>query len=187
VIRLALIALFCFSGQLLRAQSTNAPAKRDFDSFKIISQRNIFDPNRTGRGGRSESRDRARPAKTDAFALVGTMLYEKGKFAFFDSSNSDYRKVVGPSDKIAGYTITEIGPNLVKLETNGQVLEISVGQQMKRQDEGEWKLSSSRESLETQSNSTSSTESSGKGSSSSGSDDDIVKRLMQKREAEEKK
>src|SRR5881628_3269284 len=53
-----------------RAQNTNAPARPDYPSFKIITERNIFDPNRSSRsGGRSEQR---RPARVESFALVGT-------------------------------------------------------------------------------------------------------------------
>jgi hypothetical protein len=184
--RFLIVILLSIAAWPLRAQSTNPPSKIDFQSFQIISQRNIFDPNRSARGGRREPRESTRGTKTDSFALVGTMLYEKGKFAFFDGTSSDYRKVASPSDKIAGYTVTDIEPNLVKLETNGQVVQIAVGQQMRRQDEGEWKLSSTRENFETQSsNSAASTESSG--TAAAGNDDEIVRRLMQKRAAEEKK
>src|SRR4051812_46991175 len=121
--RLLLAILLFLSVWPSRAQSTNAPAKNDFQSFQIISQRNIFDPNRSARGGPREPREASKPSRTEAFGLVGTMLYEKGKFAFFDGSSSDYRKIATPSDKIAGYTVTDIEANAVKLETNGQSLQ----------------------------------------------------------------
>ncbi|HEV8543313.1 MAG TPA: hypothetical protein VGR78_13040 [Verrucomicrobiae bacterium] len=185
--RLPLTAILFLSVWSAQAQSTNTPAKNDFQSFQIIAQRNIFDPNRSARGGRGEPRETSKPARTESFGLVGTMLYEKGKFAFFDGSSSDFRKIASPSDKIAGYTVTDIEQNAVKLETNGQSLQMTVGQQMKRADEGEWKLSATKETFETQSKSAPSTESSATASSSSGDDDAVVRRLMEKRAAEEKK
>jgi hypothetical protein len=56
-------------------------------------------------------RSAARPRRTDVFGLVGTMSYEKGYFAFFDGSSSDYRKATQPSETIADYNVKEVGPN----------------------------------------------------------------------------
>src|SRR5690348_9065903 len=50
----------------------------DFSAFRLVVDRNIFDPNRAPRRGPTA------PVRTvDAFTLVGTMSYEKGIFAFF--------------------------------------------------------------------------------------------------------
>jgi len=110
---------------------------------------------------------------------MGTMSYEKGRFAFFEGSGSQYQKVLETSNTIGGYTITEITPAHVKLEsTNGQAIELPVGMQMRRQDEGEWSLSERAQVASGYSRS--STPISGSGPESS----EALKRLMERREQE---
>jgi hypothetical protein len=163
-----------------RAQTTNAVARLDYPSFKIITDRNIFDPNRTSRSSRRT--DATRPARVESFALVGTMSYENGTFAFFDGSGSSYRKAVKTGDLIAGYKVVDISADRVNLEANGQQLELNVGVQMKKQDEGEWQLAGRAESYSTSSPATAATEKTN--AASGGEVDDVLKKLMQKREQE---
>src|SRR5262245_5625183 len=80
-------------------QSTNSPARPDYSTFKIVTDRNIFNPHRYARSSRV--RETRPTAKSDSFALVGTMSYERGTFAFFDGSKSEFRKVVKPAEAIA--------------------------------------------------------------------------------------
>jgi hypothetical protein len=165
------------------AQETSAPARLDLQSFRIISERNIFNPNRSARrreSSRSE-REAERRARVDSIALLGTMNYEKGWFAFFDGSSGDYRKTLQPGDNIAGYKVAEIAPNHIKLEptsTNNLPVELRVGSQLRRQEDGPWEVSERLETF-TASVATSSTE-----TNSSAGETDIIKRLMQQREQE---
>jgi hypothetical protein len=169
-------------------EGTNAPANQDFSAFQIIVQRNIFNPNRSARGSKNAAADEgAKPPKTDVFGLVGTMIYEKGKFAFFEGSSPEYRKVLSPSDKIAGYTVKEIEPSHVTLEHDGKDLEMTVGQQMKRQGEGEWTLSTTREPIVASAASDKESSSGAGASGGSSAEDEVLKRLLQKREEELKK
>jgi hypothetical protein len=189
-----LIAVFSIAAAALASRAEDAASgskKNDFGSFQIIVQRNIFNPNRSGRSGRPVS-DTPRPAATEGFGLLGTMIYEKGKFAFFGGTSSNFKKVVSPSDKIAGYRVEEIEPNLVKLQpegTNSQTIELKVGQQLKRQEGGEWRLSESREPFTQASKETSTNQShdSSNASAAPGDESDVLKRLLQKREEELKK
>jgi|YelNatPaOPRAMG01_1025707.scaffolds.fasta_scaffold116714_2 hypothetical protein len=110
-----------------------APAQ-NFSSYRVISQRNIFNQHRV-----PVSRATPTPVvrttprtTTDAFSLVGTLVYEKGRFAFFDGTSPDYRKVAQPSDTIAGYKITAILPHSVQLESGGKQFEMKVGTQLRR-------------------------------------------------------
>ena len=83
----------------------NAPSASAFDTFKIISDRNIFNQNRAP-GSTSRDPAQARPAPViHALSLVGTMSYEKGTFAFFDGTRSEYKKPLKAGEKIAGYEI----------------------------------------------------------------------------------
>ena len=54
-------------------------AKGSFDSFRLIGDRNIFDPNRRNRSARSAANEPAAPTG-DTIALVGTMDYAQGTF-----------------------------------------------------------------------------------------------------------
>lgn len=152
-------------------------SRLDFPSFKIITERNIFDPHRSGRGIRTAPREEERRVRAETFALLGTMSYQKGRFAFFDGTDSQFRKVLQPTDSIAGFKIAEVAPTCVKLQTtNGQILELCVGMQMRHREEEGWQLSGTAES------------SSGGQSSSStsgpaaGESEDVIKRLMAQRE-----
>jgi hypothetical protein len=76
------------------------------------------------------------------------MKYEKGLFAFFDGTRSDYRKVLKQDDTIAGFKITSIEPSHVKLASATNEVELAVGKQLRREEEGEWRLSERPEVIE---------------------------------------
>ncbi len=155
-------------------------ARFDFDSFRIISERNIFNPNRSGRRDTTR-REPDRRTRVDSFALVGTMSYEKGRIAFFDGTSSDYRKVIGASNTIAGYTVGEITTEHVMLQaTNHQEIKLPLGMQMRRVEDGEWELSERSATVASVGSNSSSSES----ASSGGGSDEVLKRLMQRREQE---
>jgi hypothetical protein len=161
----------------------------NFDEFKIITQRNIFDPNRRVRGSRPSNEDRPKPTRIDYLNLVGAMSYEKGRFAFFDGSSSEYRKSVKPGDSIAGYKVADVTASKVTLESGDKKVELPVGGQMKRVDEGDWQVNHTPDSFASSSGSSSSssassgTNTSGSTSSSSSSDEEnpILKRLLEQR------
>jgi hypothetical protein len=116
-------------------QAASAPAAAgDFD-IRPITARNIFDPNR--RPNRPSEPRTVRPA-VDTFSFTGTMNYSKGLFAFFDGTSSDYRKVVEKGDKIAGYTVQEIEHDLIKLALDTNQVQLKVGMQMRRSEDGKW-------------------------------------------------
>lgn len=132
------------------AQSTNHPATRgptvaprlaprsqglDESAFRLVTERNIFNANRSGGTVRGPS---PRPARIETFTLVGTMAYAKGVFAFFEGSNSEFTKVMKADGVIAGHKLRDIYANGVKLEADGREIELPVGAQMRREDEGTW-------------------------------------------------
>jgi len=115
------------------------------------------------------------------------MSYEKGEFAFFDGTSSDYRKALKLSDMIAGYKVADITPTAVSLASGTNELKLGVGMQLRREEEGPWRLSSQSTSYSSTSasNSTStSTASNSQSSTSSDADSDVIKRLMQRRQQE---
>ena len=120
---------------------TSGQSRSDFPSFKTIADRNIFNANRS----RGRSGNDAKPRVVESFSLLGTLSYEKGRLAFFDGTSSDYRKTLKPDGTIAGYKIADIALNGVKLEADGKQIDLPVGSQMRREDEGEWQMAAGTE------------------------------------------
>ena len=116
--------------------ATTGPAA-SFDAFRIIEERNIFDPNRIGRTARGTENQ---PARDDVISLVGTMHYEKGLFAFFDGSAAGFQKSLHEGETIAQYTVTHIGNDGVELTRDGQKFSLTIGQQLRRPVGGDWKV-----------------------------------------------
>jgi hypothetical protein len=112
---------------------------------------------------------------------MGTMSYEKGHFAFFEGSRSEYQKVLETSNTIGGYTIADITSTHVKLaSTNGQSIELPVGMQMKKVDEGDWTLTERAAQVSAGGYGRSSATIGSSGPESS----EALKRLMERREQE---
>ena len=186
------------------AQPEKSSPGMDYESFRIITERNIFDPNRSGRGSHSSRKGSSKRGPGEFFALLGTLSYEKGSFAFFDGSSSQYRSVLETSNNIAGYTIAAITASHVRLElTNGQAIELPVGMQMNKQDQGDWTLVARAEPTASSGRLSASADKPGADGpetpvaseeepekvektapSLSGAADGVLKRLMQKREQE---
>ena len=141
------------------------------------------------RTGRERRAVRPPPKSVDSLTLVGTMSYEKGTFAFFDGTSSDYKKALKLTDSIAGYKVTNITPNGVKLASGTNELDLSVGAQLRREEDGPWLLAGQSASYaaapaSTSTNGAAATTATGSDATSGGAESDIIKRLMQKREKE---
>jgi hypothetical protein len=177
---LAIAALAITAGPATRGQQTNVTNQADFANFQVISERNIFNPSRTAR---HRKRSQQEPGG-DAFALVGTMQYAKGRFAFFDGTTSEYRKAVENAGTIAGYKVTDITPKSVKLASGDKQLTMKIGTQMRREEKGAWQLVASSElpADTTETVDSASAEPAANDSSTEGND--VLKRLMQQREKE---
>lgn len=178
---------------ILNKAATNQPTavvdEMSYEAFKIITDRNIFSSTRTRSPAREENRNQPRRVRVDKFALVGTMSYFKGTFAFFDGSDSGYRKTTKVGDKVAGFVVQGINPDSAKLVAGTNTFVLKVGTGMQREEEGEWQPSSSSggfESAPTKNERSEKSEKSEGGSSESsgGGESEILKRLLEKREKE---
>ena len=109
----------------------------DETAFHVITEQNIFNANRSGGKVVLPSQ---RPARIEYFTLVGTMAYEKGVFAFFEGSNAEFTKVLKANAVIAGHKLMDIYASSVKIEADGKEIELPLGSQMRREDEGTWHL-----------------------------------------------
>jgi hypothetical protein len=119
-----------------RTDSSVAPSAT-FDSFRLVSDRNIFNPNRTGRRDRPTEE---KAPRLDVISLVGTMDSDRGLRAFFDGSDSSYRKALRVGESVDKFRVTQIAPNVVDLERDGKSLSVRVGQQLRRPEGADWNL-----------------------------------------------
>ena len=185
-----------------RSQETSSNSEIDFDAFKLIFERNIFDPDRSSR--REEDRPveqtqvESRPVDVESLILLGTISYQRGSFGFFDGSRADFKKTVPLDELIAGFRVTHIDAHRVLLEADGQRLELPVGKQAsKREDEEHWKIMDRIDSMPKDRRSVESLSGSDRAgnrevsksdtgeSGEAGTDEgEILKRLMQQREQE---
>ncbi len=170
---------------LLALTAGTIPAQ-DISSYRVVSQRNIFNQNRipVPRGGAPVVRTVLRGA-VDGFTLVGTLVCENGQFAFFDGTSHEYRKAAKATDTIAGYKLAVILPDSVKLEADGKQFEMKVGTQLRRQGVAVQLVSAnsaaSAASAITTTNTTPATIATSGGNVDAA---ELLKKLMQKREQE---
>lgn len=125
--------------------SKPAPAsgKLDYSSFRIVSDRNIFNGNRSGTVFRStRGSTQQRSVRVESFSLVGTLLSEdRSPVAFFDGTGSEFKKALKQGGNIAGFTVKEILHTGVRLVDGTNTLDVRVGYGMRREDAGLWKFS----------------------------------------------
>jgi len=119
------------------AKTVPTAANGSFESFRLIGDRNIFDPNRRSRSARSASSEPPAPTG-DTIAFVGTMDYDQGVFAFFDSSDARYRKVLPVGGTLADFVVKHVEARRVDLTRDGKVTTLQITQQLHRPDGGEW-------------------------------------------------
>ena len=195
-----LLAWMAFGFGLTHAAETNQPAVLDSKALaRRVSDRNIFDPDRQPRT-RGESRPTPKPvvavaADAPEMGLVGVMTFPKGTFAFFDGNAAEYRKTLQLLALIAGHTVTAITPQSVTLsESNRPPVLLKVGQRLRKDAEGVWKLVAGGSGEAFTRSGGSAGAGSGAVSSSSATSttedppgsDEILKRLLKKREQEMK-
>jgi len=137
-----LAAAFIAAGVLAAsAQSTNAPMVIDASTIRTISDRNIFDPNRTPHT--TYARRSTPQREPDSFSFVGSMSYEKGDFAFFDGTMPEFHKAVQVDDSISTFKVAAIDPDSVTLVENTNEIILQLGDQMRDDGTGKFVPASS--------------------------------------------
>ncbi len=139
----ASVAVFMAAGAVSHAQTqtNSASRKASLSDYKIVYERNIFNPKRYARSTGERPREVSRSARVETLALVGVLAYEKGTFAFFDGSSSDFKKTLKLGEKVAGLELASLEANSVTLKAGTNMLAVEVGSQLRRADGGEWSVS----------------------------------------------
>jgi hypothetical protein len=186
------VALFLFpfsfflltaSAQSTNDSSSNDSQSTDYSSFQVISERNIFNPNRYG----STYHPHYESHEVPTFSLAGTMSYRKGMFAFFSGTSESYRKALEKGGTIAGYTVAKIDFDGVQLQSSGKTIDMKVGAAMQREGDA-WELTAPGAWGETaaadSASGSQSTDQTSTNLPAGGGGNDVLKRLMEKREQE---
>jgi hypothetical protein len=110
----------------------NAGSAASFDAFRMIGNLNIFDSTRVGWV------DDAPKVRVDTISFVGTMDYDKGRLAFFDSSDRSFRKALHAGETIADFTVARVDAEGVELTRDSKSIRLLMGQQLRRPPGGDW-------------------------------------------------
>ncbi|MGA2175503.1 MAG: hypothetical protein ABSH38_11025 [Verrucomicrobiota bacterium] len=183
-----IIASLLVASMRAPAQETNAGARPDFNSFKIIAERNIFDPTRTGR-----RRPGAPPRRVERVSLVGTSIDNGDAVAIF-TGNGVPERPFKTGDTVKDFKIVQITLDSVRLtgvtNTNMFVMDYDSRRSLRREENGPWQGSSdlSDPVLIPSGNADDPAPSASASAppAGGGGESDIIKRLRLKREQEEK-
>jgi Ni,Fe-hydrogenase III small subunit len=126
---IGMVGLCVLSGRLSFAQAP-APAQ-GFDAYRIVVQRNIFDPERQpiATGGAVQARVVEPPPKASDYIILTGVMVDNGKaLAFFSGSQPAYDKVTEVNGDIAGAKVTKIAPGGIEVARAGRKIVVAVGQ-----------------------------------------------------------
>jgi hypothetical protein len=166
----------------------------DLATFRLISERNIFNPNRSKQSqtsGNRTDRSTRRTPRIETITLVGTLSYEKGYFAFFEGSLPGLSRAFTPGDVIAGFRIQEVLNDRILLTHNDSTTILPLRGQLRREDDAPWTVTdtptpeapstpaSATTDTPTDTTATSSTE-----NQSERNADEVLQRLLERRQRE---
>lgn len=138
-----------------QAERKEAPAGTSFESFEIVVNRNIFDPNRQADKRTPTPEEMAAAADTnkgasseqeiDHFqgnevALVGTLIDGPTAVAFFTSETSDFKTIAQVGEQVGDFKLAQIRTEYVRLENKGKTIDLPVGSRMTSQKDGGWSM-----------------------------------------------
>ena len=169
----------------LSAITNNGPASLDYSAFRLIVERNIFDPNRHP-NYQPDTQVVSHSRDADYFTLVGTMSYSDGTFAFFSGSSSEYQTSLKCGGAIAGYKVAAIGSDAVDLAQGTNHVHLRLGMQMRQDQDGSWYPTEAPIVYSVSSFEPASAASSNSApvAAASAADSDVLKRMMERREKE---
>ena len=114
------------------------PDSPSMAEFKLIQERNIFDPDR--RKAREPRRERPpEPPREESFTLLGTMTYGQRILAFFEGTERDWTGSFELGKDVGGHILREVAFDKVVLELEGETIDLEVGAGRSRRADEAWK------------------------------------------------
>ena len=175
------------------AQSPQPPTTpaAGFESYRVVVNRNIFDPTRRQRRETPPQPPPSAPAPAparDHIDLTGVLLSPEATVAFFEGSREEHGKVLKTGDTIAQYTIARIQSDRVVLSGDKGTLELPVGGSLQQTEDGAWQAQEREGALAkpvslASGSAGTAAASSGSGSTSS-SASDLLKKMLERRKKE---
>jgi len=188
------------------AEEPSSSSEEGFGAFRIVVDRNIFDPNREQ--PRPNPQTAPPPEQPDQLDLVGVLISEREAVAFFEGAGATGGGACKRGQTVGSYTVSAIDTSTVTLERAGEKIQLAVGRRLNTWKNGKWEVvqapagssprsgagesadpardrqsSSPREKQGRETNATDKKpgEKTGK---EAGSSDDVLKRLMERRQKE---
>lgn len=187
-----LMLTFIFTAHVHAQEDDRRPKPEDeMAKFKILFDRNIFDPARQPEAPERVEGPAPEP-RVDRLYLTGVLVSPEERLAFFEGSRDEYFGAIEKGGEIAGFNIAHVDTDRATLEQNDQKLNLPVGTGLTRREGEDWQHGSglylSRESPS--SSSAEETPTSSFNTKRDGSDSaklELIKKLKERRMQELKK
>lgn len=114
-----------------------APAG-NLEAFALLTERNIFNPNRTAR---TRTAPEEKPVRTEEVALVGVVGFGQSTAAVFHSADPRLKGEAGPGGRLGEFTVVAVSPSAVELRAGERTFTLAVAQRLTRTEGGEWTAS----------------------------------------------
>ena len=119
------------------AAGATAPAG-SLVAFALVTERNIFNPNRTAR---TRSAPEEKPVRTEEVALVGVVGFGADPAAVFHSADPRLRGEAAAGGRLGDFSVVAVTPAGVELRAGERTYTLAVAQRLTRVEGGEWTAS----------------------------------------------
>lgn len=174
---IAIYALAPTKAACQEEQDTPVFSGKSLSDFSLIIERNIFNPNR-------QKKEPERPVietpKQDEISLVGTLVSETQRYAFFDGSSPEYSRVLAVGAEIGGGVIQTIDVSSIQLRLGEDDVSVPVGKRLVREEDQPWRLQDAPRRIESRSKNDGNKEQPTPAN-------DLLRRLMERRNQEQSK
>jgi hypothetical protein len=119
------------------AAGATAPAG-SLEAFALVTERNIFNPNRTAR---TRSAPEEKPVRTEEVALVGVVGFGADPAAVFHSADPRLRGEAAAGGRLGDFSVVAVTPAGVELRAGERTYTLAVAQRLSRVEGGEWTAS----------------------------------------------
>ncbi|MFZ9839031.1 MAG: hypothetical protein ACO3JJ_10910 [Opitutaceae bacterium] len=119
------------------ASGATAPAG-SLEAFALVTERNIFNPNRTAR---TRAAPEEKPVRTEEVALVGVVGFGADTAAVFHSADPRLRGEAAAGGRLGDFSVVAVTPAGVELRAGERTYTLAVAQRLTRVEGGEWTAS----------------------------------------------